>query len=293
MQQLSIGAVAQLTQIPAHTLRKWESRHGIAIPSRTDTGRRVYTQAQVEQLKLIKSLISEGHALAHLAQLDNDALRQLAMQHDHTQPRTTISSLSLIGPNVSRLLSAHPTVAVRTEEDFMRWRAQHSPPATEGLVAESETLPETTVDALIAIRPSFKLMIVIYTFSSRRTLNRLHDAGITTVQGPISDQNILVYLDLTEPEHFSVTPVRFSNQELARIAALSPGLQCECPNHIAKLLMDITSFEKYSMQCVDSDPTERELHQKLGAISGQARILFEQALIAVATADGLPISLDN
>ena len=76
MQQLSIGAVAQLTQIPAHTLRKWESRHGIATPLRSDTGRRIYTQEHVEQLQLIKALVGRGHALAHLAELSIEQLRE-------------------------------------------------------------------------------------------------------------------------------------------------------------------------------------------------------------------------
>ena len=66
--KLSIGAVANLTGVPQHTLRKWESRHGIGIPDRTTTGRRVYRQETVEQLRLIKSLLSKGHSLAHLTE---------------------------------------------------------------------------------------------------------------------------------------------------------------------------------------------------------------------------------
>ncbi|MDG2278761.1 MAG: hypothetical protein P8L31_12435, partial [Pseudomonadales bacterium] len=76
----------------------------------------------------------------------------------------------------------------------------------------------------------------------------------------------------------------------ARIAALSPNIACECPNHIAKLLMDISSFERYSEQCVETDPDERALHAQLGDISTKARRLFEDALLAVATTDGLHLN---
>ena len=89
MQHYSIGAVSKLTNIPAHTLRKWESRHGIANPLRSPTGRRVYTDEQVERLKLIKHLVAAGHALAHLAALDDSALSDLAKQH--TEPENVLT----------------------------------------------------------------------------------------------------------------------------------------------------------------------------------------------------------
>ena len=54
--------------------------------------------------------------------------------------------------------------------------------------------------------------------------------------------------------------------------------------------MDISSFEQYSNECLDTDPRERALHQKLGDISAQARTLFEDALIAVAAADGIQLT---
>ena len=87
-------------------------------------------------------------------------------------------------------------------------------------------------------------------------------------------------------------PSRFSSAQLARIGAQSPSLDCECPNHIAQLIMDITSFERYSKTCVDTDPGERALHEQLTRISGQARVLFEEALIAVAVADGIKLEYD-
>lgn len=290
MQQLSIGAVAQLTQIPAHTLRKWESRHGIAVPIRSDTGRRIYTQDHVEQLQLIKSLVGRGHALAHLAELNIEQLRELAGLHDQPQARVQLSSLSLVGPNVCWLLSGNGLVQHRHPGDLQVWRTHSGFNDAEGLVVESDTLPPDVVDLLLSLKTDLKLLVVVYKYAARRTIATLQEQGVVTLNGPVEDSDILAQLHIRKAAAFKPTPQRFSNEELGRIAAMSPGLQCECPNHIAKLLMDITSFEHYSRECIDTDPAEKALHQKLGEISSQARALFEDALIAVATADGIQLN---
>ena len=135
-------------------------------------------------------------------------------------------------------------------------------------------------------------VLVIYRFAPRSTVNQLRAAQLMLVQGPADDETILAYLT-PEPTVLERPAHRFAAQELARIASLKPGLECECPNHIAKLLMDIGAFERYSEECVDTDPAERALHQRLADISAQARGLFEEALIAVATADGLELTIEG
>ncbi len=293
MQQLSIGAVAKLTQIPAHTLRKWESRHGIAVPLRSDTGRRVYTEAHVEVLRLIKTLVNSGHALAHLAELDLDALRDLAGMHDAGLERTRAGRIGLIGPNVARLLAGHRQVRFRSTDPLPESLAA-ALPTDEAMayVVESVTLPDALIDALISARPGMAGLFVVYRYTPSETLTRLRDADIVPIQGPVDEEQLLRYLEpLPLEEERPVRRQRFSDEELARIAALNPGLQCECPNHIAKLLMDITAFEKYSNECVDTDPAEKALHQRLASISAEARGLLEDALVAVASADGIALSL--
>lgn len=304
-QHYSIGAVAKLTNIPAHTLRKWESRHGIATPLRSATGRRVYTDNHVETLKLIKRLMRDGHSLAHLAGLPDATLRDLAAQHVEPE-RPTLTSLTLVGPNLARLLPGQRIVTHRFGGSLPKWLAQQ--PAdltTEPVSVECETLPGPTVEQLIALRGRVAHLLVVYTFASRRTLSALQRADIKTVRGPVDDNALLLNIAPFAPGAVGAAGAetniaadtnqlqRFSMEELARIAALNPALQCECPNHIAKLLMDISSFEKYSLECVDTDPAAQELHARLGAISAQARALFEDALLAVASADGIQLQVSE
>ena len=50
----SIGAVERMLDIPAATIRNWEERYGLVKPERSDGGHRLYTRAQVEQLRFVK-----------------------------------------------------------------------------------------------------------------------------------------------------------------------------------------------------------------------------------------------
>jgi DNA-binding transcriptional MerR regulator len=56
----SIGAVARMLDIPAATMRNWEDRYGLVKPERSDGGHRLYTRAQVEQLRFIKEGLDRG-----------------------------------------------------------------------------------------------------------------------------------------------------------------------------------------------------------------------------------------
>ncbi len=293
MQHLSIGAVSKLTQIPAHTLRKWESRHGIATPERTPTGRRVYTQEQVELLKLIKQLMASGHALSHLSGLGPAELQELAGMHIENTARLQADSLVLVGPNVGLRLTSQPAVRARFTGTVDEWlQGQPATGAADTVVIETDTIPPTLTDKLAEVRQQVTDLLVVYRFASSAALHALSAAQVRVVQGHVNDNDLLLNLSVDADSVDIQRPrQRFSMEELARIASLSPGLQCECPNHIATILMDISAFERYSSECVDSDPESAALHAELGAISARARGLFEDALVAVAAADGISLSV--
>jgi len=56
----SIGAVAQMLDIPSATLRTWEERYGLVVPERSPGGHRVYSRDQVEQLRFVKAQLDSG-----------------------------------------------------------------------------------------------------------------------------------------------------------------------------------------------------------------------------------------
>ena len=54
-----IREVAELLQLPASTLRFWESQFTILKPKRNDGGTRFYTPSDIETLKMIKYLVKD------------------------------------------------------------------------------------------------------------------------------------------------------------------------------------------------------------------------------------------
>lgn len=69
----SIGAVARMLDIPTSTLRAWEERYSLITPKRSEGSQRLYSRAQVEQLRFVKSQIELGASAA-------DAHRLLAQE---------------------------------------------------------------------------------------------------------------------------------------------------------------------------------------------------------------------
>ena len=71
-----IRAVSKLTGIGIDTLRAWERRHGAVTPIRDDRGR-MYTDADVARLRLLRGAVEHGHSIGRVAGLDEKALRHL------------------------------------------------------------------------------------------------------------------------------------------------------------------------------------------------------------------------
>jgi DNA-binding transcriptional MerR regulator len=69
----SIGAVATMLAVPASTLRAWEERYALVTPVRSEGSQRLYSRAQVEQLRFVKTQLEAGASAA-------DAHRLLAQE---------------------------------------------------------------------------------------------------------------------------------------------------------------------------------------------------------------------
>lgn len=60
----SIGAVAKMIGASPSTLRAWEQRYAVITPSRSFGSQRLYSSAQVEQLRFIKASLESGASAA-------------------------------------------------------------------------------------------------------------------------------------------------------------------------------------------------------------------------------------
>jgi len=154
---------------------------------------------------------------------------------------------------------------------------------------------------------------VFYRFSSSAGRAELTGAGARALYEPVDDDSLAEWLsslkcaeatqvkaavtpDLssssgTSLHDMTVLPPRFDESALTHFSGLSTSVACECPSHLAQLLLQVSYFEKYSGECANRSSDDAQLHAYLQQVTGTARMLFEKALERVAIAEGLPLPL--
>jgi MerR family transcriptional regulator, light-induced transcriptional regulator len=75
-----VQVVVRQTGLTAHVLRAWEKRYGAVRPTRSESGRRLYTDLDVRRLKLLSRITKQGHPIGNVATLPDEALENLARQ---------------------------------------------------------------------------------------------------------------------------------------------------------------------------------------------------------------------
>ncbi len=99
----SIGDVSRITGIPKDLLRMWERRYQYPNPTRDENGDRVYSDAHLDKLVLVRQLVEQGRRPGKLIPLDLPALRRLLQEG-----RAEIDASALV-----RLLSMGDANALR------------------------------------------------------------------------------------------------------------------------------------------------------------------------------------
>lgn len=70
-----IGVVTERTGLSRHVLRAWERRYAVVQPQRNPTGRRLYSDADVERLALLHRATRAGRPVASVVSMDPQQLR--------------------------------------------------------------------------------------------------------------------------------------------------------------------------------------------------------------------------
>jgi MerR family transcriptional regulator, light-induced transcriptional regulator len=73
-----IGVVAKRTGISLHVLRAWERRYDVVRPMRTAGGQRLYSDADIARLRLLRRVTEAGRNISQVAELSLAALAALA-----------------------------------------------------------------------------------------------------------------------------------------------------------------------------------------------------------------------
>ena len=149
-----IRAVAKMTGLSVDTLRAWERRYDAVVPARDNRGR-VYTDAHVQRLRRLATLVEHGHAIGRIAGLSDTSLTKL--RHDLAPPpsgdRTTLALAPMLAAlkryelaTIDSILNRHAVVLSADELIFSivlpmlrevgaRWESGTMRPAHEHLVS--------------------------------------------------------------------------------------------------------------------------------------------------------------
>ena len=289
--RLRSGAAAKLAGLPVTTLRVWERRYAVVAAPKTLTGQRLYTSLDVQRLRLLKQLTDRGHAIGTIAGLPMPALQALAAglpsapAPDAPSRRTVVvgraAAQLLLGMTGFELLSHHDELAQAQAQ------TQTLPPGTaEVLLVHLTSLQPIAVDQLLNLATQLAVdrLVVLYTFGADTLAESLRSTGAAVRRDPTHRADLARLL--TPRPNASATwlgelrrePRSVDDRALAELVARPPSIACECTRHVAEIVMQLASFERYSAECTSSSPSDQMLHRHLTGLTGVARALLEQGL---------------
>jgi len=297
------GTAARLAGLPVETLRVWERRYRLSETQRSEHGQRLYSVEQVERLALLKQLVDQGHAIGLLAELRREELE--AMQGgrgpgaEQEPVRTLVAGASLprrlaaMGSEASGIRMSGHCADIEDLQDLA--------PDTDAevLIVEKSELDEGIVPKIASLRAQLGIgaVLVLYRFCSSATIRALRAQGCMVSRVP-ADIGELTFLCRSALRGMRLpaagapaapAPRRYDDGALAALAQVNGGPACECPRHLAEVLMTVGSFERYSAQCLSRNPEDAELHARLGRAAGHARALLEEAMEQLILAENLDV----
>lgn len=287
---MSIGKLSQESGVHASTLRVWEARYQVMTPIRTEGGARRYTREDCLRLKWIKALVDLGYKARLLAPLSLDELRveldSAAGTAGTVSPVEKKRRAGAFGatPWAKSFLSSPTIELVRDIQhvDSLSELEQHATAFdiviifAHGLQA---SLAKRIAD-MASVNPR-KLVMVIYEFSSAMALASLQRTGVACLRYPLSPVEFSGKLKslLAEREQEAGLPLPdFSPESLQIIIDGEHKILCECPKHLAQLLLSLHGFVEYSVNCADDSPAEALVHKKLREIATESIMQLESGL---------------
>jgi len=136
-----IGVVAERTGLSPDLLRVWERRYRAVEPSRSSDGQRLYSDTDVERLRLLRLATIAGRSIRQVARLGTEELTQLVREDEAARQRAVRweerAFPASVGEDVERALELARVVDASGLESLLRRTAAALgvPVFLDGLVA--------------------------------------------------------------------------------------------------------------------------------------------------------------
>jgi len=300
----SIGTVARLTGIKPGTLRIWDRRYGLGASQKSDSGRRLYSQTDLEHLQIIARLVRQGFRIGDIASRDRKTLAALLEQAGGAPPASTTERVRVLflGQGLSNWLGTHP--GCMNGFDARTWHGSIESALSTGefdelrvdaLVASCGAVGMSEVETLkeLARRVQARCSLVFYEFSNGYWLRELAGHNILSAKLPLETESFSIQMkrvratldvlhgsrdagDLVAPR-----PRLYDEAALVRYKHAPSGLACGCSHHLTDIIQSLVNFETYSASCAVEGWQDAATHACVYAYTNQARWLMEKALLAV------------
>jgi len=99
-----IKVVSQMTGLSLHVIRAWEKRYNVVEPGRTNTNRRLYSEEDIQKLKLLNDALHQGHSIGGVASLSVKELKALLSSNNNNDNKPITTALPS-GEIVERIFS--------------------------------------------------------------------------------------------------------------------------------------------------------------------------------------------
>ena len=297
-----IGTVARLTGLKSDTLRVWERRYGLGASYKSPTGRRQYTQSDLDHLQLVAALVKQGVRIGEIAASDRKTLEVLLEQQGSTSASRAVppskSRAVFLGADLCKWLDAHQGCISGVSALLARMSVDEAV-ATLGADQSADLLvahcPSLTLQQIkgveaIADRLGVRRTIVLYQFANEQWLAELERQGHSALQYPVEPSRLAFEIGRTQVEKetsegignlsdlMPAKPRMFNDAELRAAAEEKIVIDCECPRHLSDLIRSLNEFETYSSACSVENWKDAAIHASIYAYTCQARHLMEKAL---------------
>ena len=317
-QMLKISAVARLTGLSVHTIRKWEQRYGAVTPHRLDGGNRLYSDADVQRLILIGCLAEKGLSIGRIASLPTDELEErysrMTAAGKPSAPTVPLR-VAVLGAGLAAMIQLDdkqlpPVHVVAAADDEAELRSLLAESPADVVLIECPAVLRDTASQIPQIMRRLRVpaALVVYRFGAREHVESLRTAKIEVLRAPaemsyMSQVLATLVLARTDAANHSVqrvahgatddtsAPPRFSHESLAAMALAAPGARCQCQRNLVDIVLSLCALEEYLAGCESPTPADVELHKFLWSKVGAARSTIEDAIEHLAAVEGINLDL--
>ncbi|MXY53186.1 MAG: MerR family transcriptional regulator [Gammaproteobacteria bacterium] len=295
-----IGVVASRTGISVERLRAWERRYGLA-PAHRDGQTRFYSEAQVERLIAIKTLLDRGTAIRRVVHLDDEELaRRAAIVPNAFAAEESGLHVGLVGAPLLLLHRKATTRQTAEETPESGILVVGSWPSVESFLAARDALPQmhrlvlfqASLDDQLADEIGDRVpdagVVTAYRYASRSALEQFEHEGRAAlaldrgVSWPDIEDACLAWKGPVQDD----AQVAFSEEMLLHIITAASASTSAISGPLAEMLLEISHLSDHIDRCEEAGADQA------GKSLASARSTLEAALEQLVHHNGLLDSMN-